>query len=147
MARRLLAYFDTSVLVKRYVSEKGSTRARSLLRQYGCVSSVLAPLEVLSALYRLHAGEKVAQIDFGSMLSRFFSDRDYWQLIEVSSIVLEKTEELLKDGTLRTLDAVHVASALSFQTITGLSLPFITGDVRQGEAAGRLGCKTVWVAG
>jgi hypothetical protein len=35
------AYFDTSVLVKRYVREAGSKRARELLRQYRFLSSTI----------------------------------------------------------------------------------------------------------
>ncbi|MGH7387624.1 MAG: type II toxin-antitoxin system VapC family toxin, partial [Candidatus Methylomirabilales bacterium] len=52
------AYFDTSVLVKRYVREPGSRRARVLLRRYRFLSSAIAPLEVISALVRRQsAGE------------------------------------------------------------------------------------------
>ncbi len=43
------SYFDTSVLVKRYVDEDGSTRARAGLRRYRVVTSSIAPLEALSA--------------------------------------------------------------------------------------------------
>ena len=46
------AYFDTSVLVKRYVREDGSMYARALMRRHRVVSSAVAPLELLSALTR-----------------------------------------------------------------------------------------------
>ena len=44
------AYFDTSVLMKRYVEEAGSIDAAPLFRQFQVVSSTLAPVEMLSAL-------------------------------------------------------------------------------------------------
>lgn len=43
------AYFDSSVLVKRYVNERASTLARGLLRRFRVVFCVLTPLEGLSA--------------------------------------------------------------------------------------------------
>lgn len=49
------AYVDTSALVKRYVTEVGSTWVRRLLAspaQYVIYTSVLAQVEVISALQR-----------------------------------------------------------------------------------------------
>lgn len=90
------AYFDTSVLVKRYVRERGTARARSLLRRYRFLSSAVVPLEV-------------------------------------------------KRMSLRTLDAVHVASALAFETASGIRIPFVTADGRQRDAAGQVALNVVWV--
>ena len=42
------AYFDTSALIKRYVSEKGSARVVSLLRRHDLSSSAITPVEVMS---------------------------------------------------------------------------------------------------
>ena len=40
-----LAYFDTSVLIKRYVEEPGSDHARRLMRRYRLLSSVITSVE------------------------------------------------------------------------------------------------------
>ncbi|MBS0182029.1 MAG: hypothetical protein JSS39_06470 [Nitrospira sp.] len=60
-------------------------------------------------------------------------------------MVLSQVEELVQTVGLRTLDAVHVASALTFQAASGLTIPFITADSRQREAGERLALNLVWV--
>jgi uncharacterized protein len=139
------AYFDTSVLVKRYVNEQGSMHARTLLRQYRFLSSAIAPVEVLSALSRRrHAGD-LAERHFAAILSRLLADRSYWELVEVSPPILARAEELVMTTALRALDAVHVASALIFRGSSGFRISFITADERQREAVGQLGLVVIWV--
>jgi hypothetical protein len=45
----------------------------------------------------------------------------------------------------RTLDALHIASALTFQDASGLTIPFITGDATQSDAAQYLALTVIWV--
>jgi predicted nucleic acid-binding protein len=139
------AYFDTSVLVKRYVKEEGSATARRLLQRYRFLSSAIAPVEVLSALSRRHTAGELTRRDFLAIRSRFDKDRSYWELVEVGAIVLSQAEELVQKTGLRTLDALHVASALTFQAASGLIIPFITADIRQREAAEKLALNLIWV--
>ncbi len=139
------AYFDTSVLVKRYVKERGAARARSLLRRYRFLSSAVAPLEVMSALCRRRAMDHLAQRDFTAIVARMQEDREYWELVEVSPLVLGRAEELIQSTSLRTLDAVHVASALAFESSSGMRVPFVTADARQRDAAGQVALNVVWV--
>lgn len=139
------AYFDTSVLVKRYVKEEGSTTARRLLRRYRFLSSAVAPVEVLSALSRRRMAGELTHRDFLAIRSRLHKDRSYWELVEVGPIVLSQAEELVQKTGLRTLDALHVASALMFQAASGLTLPFITADIRQREAAETLALNLIWI--
>lgn len=134
------AYFDTSVLVKRYIKEKGSTAARRLLQRYRLLSSVIAPVEVLSALSRRRTAGQLTPRDF-----RPHKDRSYWELVEVGTIILSQAEELVQKTGLRTLDAGHVASALSFQAASGLTVPFITADIKQRDAAETLVLNLIWV--
>ena len=139
------AYFDSSVLVKRYVREPGSTAAQRLLRRYRFISSAVVPVEVLSRLKRRHGLGELTQRDFDSIRARLEKDRSYWELVEVSEIVLHRAEELVQKTGLTTMDALHLASARTFQSASGLAIPFITADVRQRKAAERLGMNLVWV--
>ena len=139
------AYFDTSVLVKRYVREQGSARARALLRRYRFLSSALAPAEALSALTRRRAAGDVDEQDSVAILNRMHKDRAYWTFVEVTPLVLSRAEELMVKTALRTLDAIHVASAMTFQATLGTAIPFITGDARQREVADQSAMDVVWV--
>lgn len=139
------AYFDTSVLVKRYVREEGSMAARRLLRRYRLLSSAIAPVEVLSALSRRRTAGDLPSRDFLAIRSRLHKDRSYWELVEVGALVLSQAEELVQKTGRRTLDALHVASALTFQIASGLAVPFITADIGQRETAEELALNVVWV--
>jgi len=142
---RASAYFDTSVLLKRYVDETGAPRARALLRRYRFVSSALTPVEALSALNRrLRAGELVAT-DFEAIVTRLRSDRAIWDLVSLSPAVLGLAEQVVRDTGVRTLDAVQLAAAQSVRTLSGQSVPFITADARQRAAAVKLGLDVTWV--
>jgi hypothetical protein len=44
-------------------------------------------------------------------------------------------EEIIQQGPMRALDAIHIASALVFQTAAGLGIPIVTGDGRQRRRA------------
>jgi predicted nucleic acid-binding protein len=74
-----------------------------------------------------------------------FANRSYWELVEVGEIVLNQAEELAQKTGVRTLDALHLASVLTFQAASGLAIPFITADVRQRKAAEALGVNLVWI--
>jgi predicted nucleic acid-binding protein len=139
------AYFDTSVLVKRYVKEAGSSASRKLLQRYRFLSSALAPVEALSAFSRRRTTGEITHRDFLAIRSRLYKDRDYWELVELGPIVLSQAEELVQKTGLRTLDAMHVASALMFQAASGLTIPFVTADVRQRDAAESLALNLIWI--
>lgn len=130
-----LAYFDTSALVKNYVQETGSARVRRLLGSYEFLSSGIAPIELHSALRRRHRQGEITAVNYKSILSRVERDRPFWQLVEPAPQVLAKADEIVLDGSVRTLDALHLASAIIIQDSIGTALPFVTADGRQLAAA------------
>jgi len=86
----------------------------------------------------------VGQRDFLAIRARLHKDRSYWELVEVGPIVLSHAEELVQKMGLRSLDAIHVASALTLQAVSSLTIPFITADVRQRDVAEKLAFNLVW---
>ncbi len=139
------AYFDTSVLVKRYVREEGSTDARHLLKTHRILTSAIAPTEAISALSRRRTLGELTAKHFAEILSRIKADHAFWELVEVSALVLKKADEVILKTELRTLDAIHLASILTFQAASGIQIPIITGDSKQREAAVHLRLDTIWV--
>lgn len=131
-----LAYFDTSVLVKNYIREAGSTRARKLLGAHEFVSSAIAPVDELhSAVRRRHRQGELTRQHYTAILTRVRQDRAFWQLVEAVPPVLAKAEELVAAHNVRTVDAIHLASAIVIQDAIGRPLPFVTADERQFAAA------------
>ncbi|GJL57030.1 MAG: ribonuclease VapC [Nitrospirales bacterium] len=139
------AYFDTSVLVKRYVREEGTSEARRLLKHYCILTSAIAPTEAISAFSRRRTLGELTAPHFAEILRKLKSDRAYWELVEVSPLVLQEADEVILKTDLRTLDALHLASILTFQAVSGIQLPIITGDIKQRQSAEQLGLNTIWV--
>ena len=134
------AYFDTSALVKRYIEEAGRREVLQLLRQHDCVTSAVLPVELRTALRRRVSEGTLDGTRVPEILKRVATDRAYWTLVEVSSDVLTAAETLVATHPLRTLDAIHVASAqLLAARVTAPELIFVSADARQTQAAAAVG--------
>lgn len=144
--RRGFAYFDTSVLLKRYVQEPETDRAIALMKQHTVVTAAIAPLEAVSALRRLEAAGVLQGKSYRAILKRLQSDRQSWDLVALSIEILRNAERVLKDLNVRCLDAIHLASADAFQSRLNRRLSFVTADLQQRNAASRLGLEVTWVA-
>lgn len=134
-------YFDTSVVVKRYVPESGSSLAREVMRRHSFLSSAIAPLETLSAVSRRRRSGEVDQNTFNSILFRIELDRAHWELVPIDQDLLGRAEEIIRVANVRSLDAIHIATAVSFQERSGERIPFFSADERQLDAAARFGLR------
>ena len=134
------AYFDTSALVKRYVDETGRREVLQLLRRYDVVASALLPVELRGALRRRTTEGTLDAARVPDTLTRVAADRAYWTLVDVGVDVLAAAETLVATHPLRTLDAIHVASAQLFAArVTPTEMIFVSADARQTAAAAALG--------
>ena len=141
------AYFDTSALVKRYVQEGGRREVLRLLRQYEVVTSAVVTVELRSAFRRRIAEGTLTDAAAPEILKRVDADRAFWAVIDVSGTVLTAAETLVATQPLRTLDAIHVASAQLFAARLGVSkFVFVTADARQIAAASAGGLTTRLIA-
>jgi predicted nucleic acid-binding protein len=136
------AYFDTSVLAKRYLNETGSLDARRLLREYRCVTSVLTPVELASALTRRRIMGELNERVVGAIMRRASADRSQWELVAVTEPLLRGAEEVIRSTGLKALDGLQIASALFFQDRSIARIPFISPDERQLNAAAACGLRT-----
>jgi predicted nucleic acid-binding protein len=140
-----LAYFDTSALVKNYVQEAGSAQVRVLLTTHEFLSSAIAPIELHSAVQRRYSQGDITRANYNAIIARVKTDRSFWQLVESVPQVLAKAEEVVVKHQVRTLDAIHLASALVIQQSVHALLPFISADERQLAAARRCKLQTIAV--
>ena len=137
------AYFDTSALIKRYVDEAGRQEVMRLLRRHQCVTSAVLPVEFRSALGRRAIDGSLDARRVPEILKRFAADREFWALVEVTSEVLRAAEKLVAKHPLRTLDAIHVASAeLYADRLAASGLTFVSADTRQTAVAAAVGMAT-----
>lgn len=108
---------------------------KGLLKSRRVISSVLLPLELQSAIARRVREGKLSSIMQLRLLARIGDNRRFWTLIGLTSEVIAATEGLLEIHSLRTLDAIHVASAQVFAAKMSGPLIFLTADKRQEQAA------------
>jgi predicted nucleic acid-binding protein len=133
------AYCDTSALAARYVREPGRQALARLLARRRVVSSVLLPLELHSAFGRRVREGTLATIDQPRLFARIAEDRPHWTLVELTDEVLREAGTLLEHHPLRSLDAIHVASARIFAIRAGADMIFVSADRRQRLAAAAVG--------
>jgi predicted nucleic acid-binding protein len=134
-SRKPWGYFDTSVLVKRYIDESGSDEAKGLLTKYRIISSRVALIEAGSTFRRRRDSGDLHVRHFNAILKRFDADRAFFELIEPTREVLDRAEQLAREGKVRSLDAIHIASLLCFNDSLDSRTPFITADKDQRRAA------------
>lgn len=136
------AYIDTSAMVKRYVREPGRPALQKLLARHRLVSSVILPVELYSAFIRRTREGTLATVALPRLFTRVAADRLRWTLVGTSAEVMSEAQSLVEKHPLRTLDALHVASARVFQQQLRAPVLFISADKRQLAAAGREGLAT-----
>jgi len=125
------AYLDASAIVKLVVAEpETSALEQTLLTEDGLLSSRVSATEVVRAARR-GAPRKVLQ-HAEEVLESFV-------LMDVTPAILDRAARLEPAG-LRTLDAIHLASAASLQISR---LDFITYDLQLARAADALGLRSL----
>lgn len=133
------AFFDSSAIVKRYIKEKGTEDVQRVLKESETlmVSSLCLP-ETISALCRRRREKIINQRQYETCKEMVLKDFDEIVVCGLSAEVITETSLLLERFVLRTVDAIHIASAI----LTDTQL-FVTGDVRQRQAAEQSGLKVL----
>lgn len=113
----MAAYFlDTSALVKRYVSEAGTAWVNALLNPATrnlVVLSRIAVVELRAAVARRARSGSITPADAADVIRQFRSDLSTsYQLVELSSRLLDLAADVAERHALRAYDAVQLASAL-----------------------------------
>lgn len=139
------AYVDTSALVKRYLDEQGHREVVQLLRRHDLVSSALLPVELRSAFRRRVHDHTLEPARAESALRRFAADRVVLTQIGVTDDVLAQAEAMVASQAIRTLDAIHVASAQLFAARLDERVLFVSADKRQTHVAGAVGLGIAFV--
>jgi len=109
-------FFDSSALVKRYVSETGTGWVKSLLQPSAGHTLHLASItgvEVTAALTRRTRGGHLTTTELNFALSQFHADLRAYQTIGVSELLVVQAVNLARLHALRGYDAVQLAAALA----------------------------------
>ena len=125
-------YVDTSALLKRYIEEDESAACeRFLVNDPSWITARHTWLEVLRNLGRLLQGSERARVR-----GLFRTDWSRMLIVELDATTCDRAGDLAETLQVRTLDALHLAAA---ERAGAGTLPFLTYDVRQAQAARSLG--------
>lgn len=141
-----LFYFDTSGILKRYKSEKGSEVVDELFEQRKpgetFASSLLTALEVISVVSRMLRGRTLSRREYDSLTSRFLADfTSQFQIGAVDNSLIVESMRIVMDRQLKTADAIHLAAIQRMRTVAAGSqqVVVVTSDremIATSEAEG-----------
>jgi predicted nucleic acid-binding protein len=137
-----LDYFDSSALVKRYLSEDGSVWVQERCNDptRTIVTTEISRVEVAAAFAAKLRGDFITQSEYQQVRTKLRQDcQRQYLLIPVEAQRVDEAIELTARQKLRGYDAVHLACALHFNQIllqNGSSpLIFVAADIELLQAA------------
>ena len=131
-------FLDSSAFAKRFIEESGSQQVETLCAQADELGlCIVCVPEIISALNRRVREKLMTRPDYARAKQRLSQDVHDATIINLAPEVIQTSTELLEAHPLRTLDALHVACALVWESDL-----FATSDHRQIAAAKSAGLKT-----
>jgi predicted nucleic acid-binding protein len=132
----VIAYLDSSVLLRLVFGEPGKLQEFSQVEY--AVSSEILKVECLRTIDRLRIRALLTDEEVATRNEAVFAVLNRTELVLLSPPVLERASQPFPTGV-RTLDALHLTSALLWRQAEGKELAFLTHDRELGLAARALG--------
>lgn len=135
------SFFDSSAYAKRFIEESGSEDVDNLCKNSTSIalSSLCVP-EIISALNRRLREKNINKKEYAKIKERLIRDIVDVTIINVLPEVISESITLLEKNKLRTIDSIHIASALLWKPDI-----FISSDKRQITAARKAGLKVKFI--
>jgi len=136
----VIAYFDTSALIKLVIAEAGADQARLLWERASEIAvSRLAWPEALAALAAARRGRRLADDGYAAAVGVVRTCFERCTVVSVADHLVERAAELAVSSDLRAADAIHLATALAVMEADSV---FVTWDKRLRQAALQAGLVT-----
>ena len=136
----MIAYLDSSVLLRVILGQRDKLRAwRSIERG---VASALVQVECLRTLDRLRLRAGLSDEDLAERRETVYRIIDETEVVEPSMVVLDRAARPFPTE-LGTLDAIHLATALTWREARGEEIVMATHDRALGTAAQASGLQVV----
>jgi len=136
----VIAYLDSSVLLRVVLGQRGRLREWGSIKEG--VASAVAEVECLRTLDRLRHRGDLGDRDVATRREAVYRLLDEVTVIEPTRAILGRAGAPLP-SPLGTLDAIHLATALSWKDSTGADIIFATHDAALATAARSTGFQTI----
>ena len=128
-------YLDTSALLKTYIAEEFTDQCREIIAQYSNI--YISQIGITEAMINMR--KRLSTREF-AIASKFFkTDMASFNILDFDEEVSDLAIEISDGTSLATLDAMHIASAMSLSV---REMDFLTYDKAQRKAAKSLGLRT-----
>ncbi|HME68684.1 MAG TPA: type II toxin-antitoxin system VapC family toxin [Myxococcota bacterium] len=132
-------YAETSAVLRWLFAEEGGDAIRStLVAAEKVASSRLALIETRRVVRRAEREGRVTAAQAADLLAIFAQAASTWAILEISEEIARRAEDGFPSEPVRTLDAIHLASAL-FLRQSFPDLVILTADERVRVNAALLG--------
>jgi predicted nucleic acid-binding protein len=130
----MIFFFDTSALIKRYISEPGSNKVDDLFEiAEDIVVSSVTKIEAYSTLKRLLVTNLISEGDYETVKSNIDYDFRYFTVVSLNEEIEREAIRLIERHQLKTLDSIQLASCLYRKADIR---DFVVSDVKLKNAAG-----------
>ncbi len=135
------SFFDSSAFAKRFIEEEGSDEVDNICKKSTSIalSSLCVP-EIISALNRRLREKYITKKEYTKIKERLIEEIIDATIVNVVPEIISESIVLLEKNKLRTIDSIHIASALLWQPDI-----FVSSDKRQISAAKKSGLKVKYV--
>jgi predicted nucleic acid-binding protein len=132
----VIAYFDASAIVKRYVTEPRSAETIDLsIRADVVATSLVSRAEVAAAFAKAVRSSILSGDEARKAQRRFAAEWPDFARLPVTEGLIARAEAIAWDHALRGYDAVQLASALMWQESLGTEVVVATFDTQFWKAA------------
>jgi predicted nucleic acid-binding protein len=134
-------YAETSAVLRWLFAEPAGEDVRTRLAGAIRVASSRLTLIETRRVVRRAAGEaRISSAESADLLALFARASSTWNILEISPQVAQRAEEAFPVEPVRTLDAIHLASALLLRQ-SFADLEVVTADERMRANAAQLGLR------
>jgi len=134
-------FFDSSAFIKKFIQEQGSAEVDDYCLQASMLGlSIICLPEMISALNRKVREGNLSIENYFNLKEQIAEDIKDIQIINLVPEVVEGSIALLEKNMLRSLDALHLSCAITWN-----SEVFISSDKRQIQAAENSGLQVKFI--
>ena len=135
----MVVYADSSAIIAALLGEPDSGRAQAVLQSATRVfTSVLTNVECSRALIRARYAGRISLAEQRVLEQLLDNVKHDWNLLKIDVAVLDAACVPLPVDPIRTLDALHIATAMLLREAVG-DVVFVTLDRRMRDCAAELG--------
>jgi uncharacterized protein len=106
-------FFDTSALLKKYISEIGSDNVDKLfMSAQEIFVSTIAQIESISALKRLVIEKEITETNYEDIKNEITQDFQFFNVIDLNNEIINSSIEMIDKYQLKSLDSIQLGTAI-----------------------------------